>query len=80
MDGRGWRRLYSRPMMTNPGDTRRVGGIVDVEKRTFVLLVDGKPETTLQVPEMAPDEAHTMALRSIGNEVNFDDVEVERLD
>ena len=80
MNGRGWKRLYSRPMTTNPGDVRRVGGIVDVQKKTFVLLYDGKPEATLQVPDLDPSRSHFMALRSIGNEVNFDDLEVEKLD
>lgn len=80
MNGRGWKRLYSRPLNTQPGDARRVGGIVDVPRKTFVLLVDGKPETTLQVPDLDASKAHGMALRSIGNAVNFDDVEVEKRD
>ena len=80
MSGRGWKRLYNRSMTTNPGDVRRVGGIVDVTNKTFVLLVDGKPETTLQVPDLDASKPHGMALRSIGNEVNFDDLEVTALD
>jgi hypothetical protein len=80
MNGRGWKRLYSRPLSTQPGDARRVGGIVDVTQKTFVLYYDGKPETTLQVPDLDASRSHTMALRSIGNEVNFDDLEVENLD
>lgn len=80
MNGRGWKRLYNRQMTTNPGDVRRVGGIVDVQKKTFVLLYDGKAEATMQVPDFDPSRPHSMALRSIGNEVNFDDLEVEKLD
>jgi hypothetical protein len=80
MNGRGWKRLYNRPVTTQPGDVRRVGGIVDVANKSFVLLYDGKPEATLQVPDLDPSRPHFMALRSIGNEVNFDDLEVEKLD
>ena len=80
MNGRGWKRLFNRSMSTNPGDVRRVGGIVDVTNKTFVLLVDGKPEATLQVPDLDASKPHGMALRAIGNEVNFDDLEVTSLD
>ncbi len=80
MNGRGWKRLYSRSLSTRPGDVRRVGGTVDVTRKTFVLTYDGKPEATLQVPEIDPLRTHSMALRSIGNMVNFDDVEVSKLD
>ncbi len=80
MNGRGWKRLFNRSMATQPGDVRRVGGIVDVSSKTFVLMVDGKIEATMPVPDLDPSKPHYMALRSIGNEVNFDDVEVEKLD
>lgn len=80
MNGRGWKRLYNRSLATNPGDVRRVGGIVDVANKSFILLYDGKPEATMQVPDIDPSRTHFMALRSIGNEVNFDDVEVTKLD
>jgi hypothetical protein len=80
MNGRGWKRLFNRSMATQPGDVRRVGGIVDVANKSFVLMVNGKVEATMQVPDLDPSRPHFMALRSIGNEVNFDDVEVEKLD
>lgn len=80
MSPRGWKRLYGRALATGPGDARRVGGIVDVREKRFTLLYDGKPEVTLDVPDMDPARPHFMALRSMGNEVNFDEVEVERLD
>lgn len=80
MNGRGWKRLYNRSLPTNPGDVRRVGGIVDVPSKTFTLLYDGKPQATLQVPELDASKPHGIALRSIGNEVNFDDLEVTALD
>lgn len=80
MNGRGWKMLFNRALSTGPGDARRVGGIVDVSKKTFELFYDGKPLATIQVPDIDPARPHYMALRSIGNEVNFDDVEVEKLD
>jgi hypothetical protein len=80
MSARGWKMLFTRSLPTRPGDARRVGGIVDVARRTFVLYYDGKPLTTLQVPDIDPTRPHFMALRSLGNEVNFDDLEVEKLD
>lgn len=80
MNARGWKMLFTRSMTTRPGDARRVGGIVDVARRTFELTYDGKSITTVQVPLMDPARPPHMALRSLGNEVNFDDLEVEKLD
>ncbi|MNT82104.1 hypothetical protein D3C72_2217850 [compost metagenome] len=53
---------------------------MDVANKSFILLYDGKPEATMPVPDIEPSRTHFMAVRSIGNEVNFDDIEVTNLD
>lgn len=78
--GQGWIRLWSRRMSTDAGDTRRIGAIVDVQSKKVTVLYNGHPETTLTVDLIDPSRPHYVALRSIGNEVNFDDLEIERLD
>lgn len=75
----GWTKIWSEKLGTKPGDLRRVGAIVDIPKRKFTLLYDGQSKAEATVELIDPDRKAYVALRAIGNEVNFDDFELERL-
>ncbi len=75
----GWTKLWEQNLGTRPGDIRRVGAIVDVKARKFTLLYDGERKAEAVVDLIDPSRPHYVALRAIGNEVNFDDFELERL-
>lgn len=75
----GWTKVWSEDLGTRPGDLRRVGAIVDVKARRFTLLYDGQRKAEATVDLIDPSRKAYVALRAIGNEVNFDDFELERL-
>lgn len=75
----GWTKVWSEDLATKAGDIRRVGAIVDTKARKFTLLYDGQPKAEATVDLIDPNRKAYVALRAIGNEVNFDDFELERL-
>lgn len=75
----GWTKLWEQNLGTQPGDIRRVGAIVDVKAKKFTLLYDGERLAEATVDLIDPNRPHYVAIRAIGNEVNFDDFELERL-
>lgn len=75
----GWTKVWSEALSTRPFDTRRIGGVVDTRKRTFQLLYDGQPKAEATLDLIDPARKAMVALRAIGNEVNFDDVTLEHL-
>lgn len=75
----GWTKVWSEDLGTKAGDVRRVGALVDLKARKFTLLYDGQTKAEATVNLIDPDRKAYVALRAIGNEVNFDDFELERL-
>lgn len=75
----GWDKVWSQDLGTKPGDTRRVGAIVDVKRRHFTVLYNGQPIADAALDLIDPTKPHYVSLRAIGNEVNFDDFELQRL-
>lgn len=73
---KGWKRLWSAPLKTEGGDKRRIGALVDVAARQFTAYLDGKPLKTVESELLKPQPAY-LALRGIGNVVNFDEVLIE---
>jgi hypothetical protein len=75
----GWTKIWSEALSTRPYDTRRVGAVVDTRKRTFQLLYDGVPKAETTIDLIDPSRKAMVALRAIGNEVNFDAFSLEQL-
>lgn len=75
----GWTKVWAQDLGTKAGDVRRVGAEVDVATRKFKLLYDGQPMAEATLDLIDPSRTHYVSLRAIGNEVNFDDFELERL-
>ncbi|MNX66572.1 hypothetical protein D3C86_976720 [compost metagenome] len=75
----GWTKIWSEALATRPYDTRRIGAIVDVPRRNFQLLYDGAPKAEATLDFIDPSRKAMVALRAIGNEVNFDDFKLEQL-
>ncbi|HEY9899900.1 MAG TPA: hypothetical protein V6D00_12010 [Pantanalinema sp.] len=75
----GWTKVWSEALSTRPYDKRRIGAVVDTRKRTFQVLYDGAPKAEATLDLIDPARKATVALRAIGNEVNFDDVVLEQL-
>lgn len=75
----GWTKVWSEALSTRPYDTRRIGAVVDTKKRTFQLLYDGQPKAEATLDFIDPSRKAMVALRAIGNEVNFDDFTLEQL-
>lgn len=73
---KGWKRLWSAPLKTNGGDKRRIGALVDVQAKQFTAYLDGKPLKTVESELLKPQPAY-VALRGIGNVVNFDELLIE---
>lgn len=76
----GWTKVWSEALATRAYDTRRIGAVVDTRKRTFQLLYDGEPKAEATLDFIDPSRKAMVALRAIGNEVNFDDFTLEQLD
>lgn len=74
----GWNKLWFVDLTTRAGDVRRIGATVDVARHQFTVLLDDQPLATIVTPMIAP-RPHWIALRAIGNEVNFADFALEAL-
>lgn len=73
--GAGWIKLWQRPLMTQAGETRRIGAIVDRQALSFTALLDGVQLATVRSESLREGPAW-LALRGIGNMVSFDDIEL----
>lgn len=75
----GWTGHHWYGKTTNPGDIRRVSAEIDTNSQTLTYWVDGQKAGTVTIPLLTNTTHYTMALRSIGNKMNFGELAIEDL-
>lgn len=76
--GTGWDDHHYTGVTTLPGDIRRVAAEIDTRSHAFTYWVEGVEAATLTLPFLS-SAPHGVALRSLGNQINFGDLQIEAL-
>lgn len=77
-NGTGWVDHHYFGIQTLPGQIRRVAAEINTRTQTLIYWVEGVQAATLNIPFLT-SVPHGLALRSLGNQINFGELSIEAL-